>query len=49
MLDGPTATYPRCFPVSLPVYGADIVTQERTTFDPVTHRTEIYRPAFEPR
>jgi hypothetical protein len=35
--------------VSLPVYGADIVTQERTTFDPVTHRTEIYRPAFEPR
>lgn len=39
-LDGPDA-------VSLHVYGTDIVTQERRAFDPVTHRAEPYRPAFE--
>jgi len=32
--------------VSIHVYGTDIVTQERSTFDLVTGREEIYRPEF---
>jgi predicted metal-dependent enzyme (double-stranded beta helix superfamily) len=32
--------------VSIHVYGTDIVTQERSTFDLATGREDIYRPEF---